>query len=61
MLGQQNLPTVKTKNPPARKRKQNNVDVTKGDQHVAAQRLVDETGVGLNEHEIMEVTKNAIQ
>lgn len=25
--------------------------------NVAVQRLVDETGVGLNEHEIMEVTK----
>lgn len=31
MLGQQNLPAVKTKNLPARKRKQNNVDVTKWD------------------------------
>lgn len=33
MLGQQNLSADETKNPPARERKQNYVDVTKEDQH----------------------------
>lgn len=89
MLGQPELSADETKNPPARKRKQNNVDVTEREvatmkrynvrvynnakhfwdeylvnaedpvdaRHIAVQRLIDETGEGLNEYEIMEVTK----